>query len=119
MERDFFAAQPGLAKPRPLGLLVIDFDETITEADTTAKIARAAIMANVAKARTQGGGLLLVGRGRGWGALGRRRCHATDVGSRRSRARPCPPVLAPTTTLPPMERRRRRIPRMPKRWRRI
>lgn len=50
MERDFFAAQPGLAKPRALGLLVIDFDETITEADTTAKIARAAIMANVAKA---------------------------------------------------------------------
>ena len=43
LEVDFFAAQPFTPPPRPITLLVVDFDDTCTTEDTTSMILRAAI----------------------------------------------------------------------------
>ena len=45
LEAAFFGAQPGVPPPPPLGILVADFDETCTVADTTGAIMDAAIAA--------------------------------------------------------------------------
>ena len=50
LEVRFFSAVPG-SPPRPcVGLLVVDFDETLTEADTTPRIIAAAVAAAEASA---------------------------------------------------------------------
>lgn len=46
MEVDFFASQPFKFPPRPIKLLVIDFDDTCTAQDTSALIAETAIEAS-------------------------------------------------------------------------
>jgi hypothetical protein len=57
LEAAFFAAQPGLAPPRRrVSLLVVDFDDTCTPADTCATIARCAIARVAARAGAAGGG---------------------------------------------------------------
>jgi hypothetical protein len=57
LEAAFFAAQPGLAPPRRrVSLLVVDFDDTCTLADSCATIARCAIARVAARAGTAGGG---------------------------------------------------------------
>lgn len=43
LEAAFFSEQPGLQRPPPVGVLVVDFDETCTAADTTGVIINAAI----------------------------------------------------------------------------
>lgn len=66
LEKEFFASQPLTIQPRPIGLLVVDFDETVTLADTTGCIANAVIDVAVSKVICLVGldhwiGLLLVG----------------------------------------------------------
>lgn len=43
LEAAFFGEQPGLPRPPTIGVLVVDFDETCTAADTTGLIIGAAI----------------------------------------------------------------------------
>ena len=43
LEAAFFSEQPGLPRSPPVGVLVVDFDETCTAADTTGIIINAAI----------------------------------------------------------------------------
>ena len=43
LEAAFFSEQPGLPRPTAVGILVVDFDETCTAADTTGVIISAAI----------------------------------------------------------------------------
>ena len=43
LEAAFFSEQPGLPRPPAVGVLVVDFDETCTGADTTGIIINAAI----------------------------------------------------------------------------
>lgn len=45
LEAAFFSGQPGLSALPPLGILVVDFDETCTADDSTAVIINAAIAA--------------------------------------------------------------------------
>ena len=52
LEAAFFSEQPGLPRPPELGVLVVDFDETCTAADTTGAIINAAI----AEAERRAGG---------------------------------------------------------------
>ena len=52
LEAAFFGEQPGLPRPPDLGVLVVDFDETCTAADTTGAIIGAAI----AEAERRAGG---------------------------------------------------------------
>ncbi len=52
LEAAFFGEQPGLPRPPAVGVLVVDFDETCTAADTTGVIIGAAI----AEAERRAGG---------------------------------------------------------------
>lgn len=51
LEKEFFSSQPLAIKQRPLGMIVVDFDETVTLADTTGCIAKAVIDAVTSKVR--------------------------------------------------------------------
>ena len=47
MEVDFFSAQPGISSATPVGMLVVDFDDTCTATDTTSQIFNTSIAASV------------------------------------------------------------------------
>jgi hypothetical protein len=55
LEVDFFAAQPYTPKPLAVNLLVVDFDDTCTQEDTTALIARAAVATAARRAHEASG----------------------------------------------------------------
>jgi hypothetical protein len=50
LEVEFFGAQPYRAPPRPISLLVVDFDDTCTASDSTGLVMQTAIEATVAQA---------------------------------------------------------------------